>query len=138
MARRLELGAGIAAGALALLALVVLAFAPLVPYCAPTASPVQNCGAVRYQSLALTDPEAAVWAYLFGLLLVSLVAAGGAIVEARYGLRSGALPLWVGALLLFFASVFTAGWVGLFYLPTVLALGVASYAALLRRLPRRG
>jgi hypothetical protein len=132
MARRVELGAGIGAVALALLTFVALLSAPLVAYCA-SPSPVQPCSAVRHESLLNAGLDTAGWLYLTGMLLVMLVAGLGAIVEARWRIRIAALPLWICSVLAFTGCAWSAGAVGMFFLPAVLAICLAAYASALQR-----
>jgi hypothetical protein len=132
MGRRIELGAGLAAGALALLALALLLFAPLVPACAGShACPGTNA---RYVSLlqARLAPDA--WALVLTPALLTLVGAAGAIADARYGIRAGIVPLGVAAGLgLLLCLLGAAGLVGVVYFPTILALALATYGAFLDR-----
>lgn len=132
MARRVELGAGVGAVALALLTFVLLISAPLVSYCG-SPSPVQPCSDVRHESILRAGLDTAGWLYLTGMLLVMLVAGLGAIVEARWRLRIAALPLWVCSALAFTGCAWSAGAVGMFFLPAVLAICLAAYASALQR-----
>jgi hypothetical protein len=135
--RKVELGAGIAAGALSGIGMLVLLFGPLVSYCAYRASDLSQCSNIRYTSLARTGLTASGWAFTLGMFLLTLVAAAGAIGESRFGIRRGALVLWSGGTLVLFACALTASNIGLFYLPSVLALGLATYASILRRVRER-
>ena len=132
MARRVELGAGVGAVALALLTFLALLSAPLVSYCG-SPSPVQPCPAVRHESILSAGLDTAGWLYLVGMLLVMLVAGLGAIVEARRRVRAAALPLWLCTALAFAGCAWAAGAVGMFYLPSVLAVCLAAYASALQR-----
>jgi hypothetical protein len=135
MARRVELGAGIAAGVLAVLAFIVILLAPLATYCTVATSGTCPRGAIRNESLLAAGPSAGVWAFLLGVLLVMLVGAAGAVSEARFGMRRGALLLWGGTLVAFLPCALTP--LGIFYLPAVVALLLASYASTLRRVAAR-
>ncbi|HEX6122357.1 MAG TPA: hypothetical protein VFY89_04320, partial [Ktedonobacterales bacterium] len=89
MARRAQLGAGIAAGLLSLLGLVLLLVAPVVPGCRVRVSFTDHCppAGLRYVPLPQANLGADAWALLIGLLLVLLVGAVGAIWDARTGHR---------------------------------------------------
>lgn len=144
---RMELGAGVAAAAIGLLTLPMALLAPIYPLCAVT-RPGASCpaSATRYVSLLAAHPGGDVWALLLGLLLVTLVGAAGAVLDARGrpspGARlivgAGMLALW-GATLVVFAicALGSRGPLGLLYLPSTLALALAAYVALLRRLAAR-
>ncbi|HEU5440272.1 MAG TPA: hypothetical protein VFU88_13360 [Ktedonobacterales bacterium] len=138
MLRRVELGAGIAAGALAVLGFVALLFAPL-PTCAVAVPSNGKCpaSAVRYATLTQLNLETGAWLYLLALVALLLVGAAGAIAEARFGQPRGAAALWVGLVLGFTACAFSALGAGLFFLPALLALALAGYASLLRRMRAR-
>ncbi len=139
MARRVELGAGIAAAVLSVLALVVILVAPLFGTCTVRVARGQPCppGAVRYDSLLHIGLDASGWAFLIAMLLITLTAAGGAVAEAGYGLRAGAVPLWTGSLITLMACALTAPGAGLFYLPCMVALALATYASILQRVTMR-
>lgn len=132
MARRVELGAGIAAGVLSIAALLMLLFVPLVPYC-PRAGDAP-CANVRYASLLQTGLDTAGWVYLLGMVALLLIGSAGAIVEARKGLSLAAVPMWIVAMLAFGGCAFAARGVGLVYMPAVLALCLAAFASLLQRM----
>ena len=135
-ARRIESGAGIAACALSVLAFAFVVFAPIVPACA---SPAQLCprNASRYVTMIQGSPGAGVWLFVLAMLAISLAGGVGAIVEARTGRRLAAIPLWAAAVLVFGGCALAAGGVGIIYLPSVLALGLAAYASILARLSAR-
>ncbi len=147
---RMELGAGVAAAVIGLLTLPMALLAPLYPVCAVTPPRGVACPAAdtRAVSLLATHPAGAVWALLLGLLMLTLVGAAGAVVDARArpspgpGARlivgAGMLALW-GATLVVFAicALGSRGPLGLLYLPSTLALALAAYSALLRRLAAR-
>lgn len=135
--RRVELGAGIAAGILSIAGMLVLLFGPLVSYCANRVDDIGQCSNIRYTSLANTGLTAGGWVFTIGMLLITLAAAAGAIGESRFGIRIGALALWIGGALVLFGCALAAGTIGLFYLPSVLALGLATYASILCRLNER-
>jgi hypothetical protein len=132
MVRRVQLGAGIAAGILGMLSLAILLFAPLVPYCpATTALP---CASVRYDSLFHLGMDTALRMYLLGMLGLLLVGAGCAIAEARGGLRGTRTALWIVTVLALAGSAYTVHGPGLLFLPAVLVLCPANYASLACRL----
>jgi hypothetical protein len=145
---RMELGAAVAAAVIGLLTLPMALLAPLYPVCSVTPPPGTTCLATdaRAVSLLATHPGGAVWALLLGLLILTLVGAAGAVVDARArpspGARlivgAGMLALW-GATLVVFAicALGSRGPLGLLYLPSTLALALAAYSALLRRLAAR-
>jgi hypothetical protein len=153
---RLELGAGAAAAVIGLLTLPMALLAPLYPVCVATSPVAGACpsSAARYVSLLAARPGAAVWALLVGLLALTLVGAAGAVVDARTtpapnapliagigaNVRAslGLAPLW-GATLVVLAicALGSRGPLGLLYLPSTLALALAAYVALLRRLAAR-
>lgn len=138
--RKVEFGAGIAAAVLSLAALGMLLFAPLVPYCGVRVRAFAACPDVGYTSLTHAGLDAAAWAFLVGMLLLTLAGAAGAIGEARFGVRMGAYAVWAGAALVLGGCALTAGGVGLLYLPSVLALCLAAYASAaqwMRARPRR-
>lgn len=135
--RRVELGAGIAAGILSIIGVLVLLFGPLVSYCAYRVNNLSQCADVRYTSLAQAGLSATGWIFTVGLLLITLAAAAGAIGESRFGLRQGALALWTGGALVLLGCALTASTIGIFYLPSVLALGLATYASVLCRMSER-
>lgn len=138
MLRRLELGAGIAGAVLALAGLVVLLLAPFQA-CRVAVAANGNCPAADVYSTTLLrlGLPTGFWIYLAIIAGALLVGAAGAIAEARLGRPGGAWALWVGAILGFMACAFTAGGTGIFFLPAVLADGLAAYASLLRRLRAR-
>jgi hypothetical protein len=141
MVRKVELAAGIAAGILGLGALALLLFAPLVPYC-PQMSETP-CAHVRYTSLLRTGLDGPGWVYLACMTALLLAGALSAVAEARMrgpatigfaGSSVVAIPLWASAILAFAGCAFAARSAGLIYMPSVLALCLAAYASLLRRL----
>lgn len=145
---RIELGAGIAAIAIGLLTLPMTLLAPLYPVCPAAARGATTCAAASARSVSLlaTQPGAAVWALLLALLVITLAGGIGAIADARAPLAAdarlvagrGMLALWVAALLIFAACALgSRGPLGLLYLPSTLALALAAYVALLRRLAAR-
>ncbi len=132
MARKIELGAGIVAGIVSIAALALLLFAPLVPYCpVPGATP---CAHVQYTSLLHTGLDAAGWIYLLCMTALLLAGSAGAIVEGRGELSGAVIPLWGGAALALGGCAFGVRSVGLVYMPAVLALCLAAYASVLRRM----
>ncbi|HLZ24835.1 MAG TPA: hypothetical protein VKQ30_22165 [Ktedonobacterales bacterium] len=135
--RKIELGAGLAAGILSVIGMLVLLFGPLVSYCADRGSTLRQCTSIRYTSLASAGLTASGWAFTVGMFVAVLAAAAGAVGESRFGIRNGAILLWAGGALVLFGCALTAGNIGLFYLPSVLALGLATYASVLRRMNER-
>ena len=135
--RKVELGAGIAAGVLSVIGVLVVLFGPLVSYCAYRVNDISQCSRIRYTSLASAGLSASGWGFTLGMLVLILVAAAGAIGEARFGMREGAVALWAAGALVLFACALTSGNIGIFYLPSVLALGLAAYASVLRRVAER-
>jgi hypothetical protein len=141
---RMELGAGVAAATIGLLTLPMTLLAPLFPLCALPQTGGGACprGATRAVSLLAAHPGADVWALLLGLLVLTLVGAGAAVVDARTQpapdgrLIAGVamLALWGAALVVFaVCALGSRGPLGLLYLPSTLALALAAYVALLRR-----
>ena len=135
--RKVEFGAGIAAAVLSLAALGMLLFAPLVPYCGVRVQDFAACPDLRHTSLAHAGLDTAGWAFIAAMLLITLAGAAGAIGEACFGARVGAYAAWIGAALAFAACAYTAGGIGLLYLPTVLALCLAAYASIVQRMRMR-
>lgn len=138
MLRRVELGAGIAGAALTLAGLAVLLLAPFqacrVGVAANGSCPAADLYTTTLLRLAL---PAGFWVYLTIIVVALLVGAAGAIVEVQLGRPGAAFALWVGVILGFMACAFTAGGAGIFFLPAVLADGLAAYASLLRRMRAR-
>ncbi|HZC05966.1 MAG TPA: hypothetical protein VE338_10020 [Ktedonobacterales bacterium] len=145
---RVELGAGVGAAVIGLFTLPMALLAPLFPVCAVAHSATGACpaSATRAVSLLASHPGGDVWALLLGLFALTLLAAAGAVTDARAhpapGARliagNGLAALW-GATILVFAvcAIGAGGPLGLLYLPSTLALGLAAYVALLRRLAAR-
>ncbi len=132
MVRRVQLGAGIAAGISGMVSLAMLLFAPLVPYCRTT-TPLP-CATVRYESLFHLGMDTALRMYLLGMLGLLLVGAGCAIAEARGGQRGTRTALWIVTVLALAGSATTVHGPGLLFLPAVLVLCLANYASLACRL----
>lgn len=141
-ARRLELielGAGIAAAVLSLLTLAAVLLAPLVAVCPVALDARGACPRpVRFASLlqgaVRVDPS--VWAAIGLLLLFSLVGAVGAVCDARSTSRVARAATWVGTALAVvgvLAVLGIGGALGQFYVPPMLALGIASAVAGVRR-----
>ena len=131
--RRIEFGAGIAALVLSLSGVAMLLFAPLVVYCGDSGSHQSRCAHLRYTSLASSGLDATGWALIGGMAIIGLAGAAGAIIESRFAHPEGAAPLWMSAALLLLGVVLMAGSVGLFFLPPLLALGLAMYASIRQR-----
>ncbi|MFI5274978.1 MAG: hypothetical protein ACHQ4H_18260 [Ktedonobacterales bacterium] len=136
MLRRVELGAGIACGLLALAGLAALLLAP-VPYCAVNAAAHCPAADVRYTTLPRLQLPATFWIFLAVEVVVLLAAAAGAIAEVRFGRTAGAGALWADTVIGFMGCAFTATGAGIFFLPAVLAAGLSGYASLLRRIRAR-
>src|SRR5262245_19850298 len=122
MPRRVELGSGIAAAVLAALVLAALLFAPVVAYCAVSFTHTCPTGQLRTTTLVQAHTSFGTWLYLLVLLTLLFAGAAGAIAEARFGRRRGALALWIAAVLAFMGCSFTATGIGFLYAPAVLAL----------------
>ena len=138
MTRKIEFGAGVAAGVLALIGILALLFLP-EPYCTvATTATNSSCPAGKLQTASLFHllqlyPNAFTWIYLFIMLVLLLAGAGGAVAEARYGMRRGAIALWAGGILAFMSCALFAGTAGLFFLPALLALAIAGYGSIFQR-----
>ena len=139
MQRRVELGAGIATAVLAVFLLGVLIFAPVVRVCTVPLSSNRTCpdSAIRTATLLQVRAPLGTWLYLLALLAFLFAGAAGAIAEARYERRQGALLLWIAAVLAFMGCSFIAPGIGLLYAPAVFALGLAGYASVLQRMNER-
>lgn len=134
MARKVEVGAGVATVVLSVIALAVLLLAPLAPVCPVAFTAAGRCPAtLHYVTLPGAGLTPVQWIYLAFMLIVPLAGAAGAILDGELGQRRGLLLLWGGAVLAFAGCAMTATGVGFFYLPSVLALLIAAYAALARR-----
>lgn len=138
MLRRVELGAGIAGAVLALAGLVVLLLAPFQA-CRVAVAANGRCPAADLYTTTLLrlGLPAGFWIYLAIIAGALLVGAAGAIAEARLGRPRAAFALWAGGILGFMACAFTGAGAGIFFLPAVLADGLAAYASLLQRLRAR-
>ena len=137
--RRVELGAGVAAAVIGALTLPMALLAPLYAVC-PGACPPER---VRYVALLAAHPDASIWALLLGLLALTLAGAAAAVADARVAGqpvrgRAALIALWGAALVVFgVCALGSRGSLGLLYLPSTLALALAAYVALLRRLAAR-
>jgi hypothetical protein len=131
MERKVELGAGIGAAVLGVVGLIALLFAPIIARC--VSGPVQNCPQrdLRYTSLLQVHVDIAVWAIIIGLLLLVLIGAAGAVAEARFGFRGGAIPLWSATIMTLAGCLFVQG-IGLFFFPAILALTAAAITSMRR------
>ena len=137
MARRIEFGAGLAAMVLAVVGLVTLLLAPF-PFCTVPAASGCPAGHVHTVRLIEARLDSGVWVYVVGMAVFLLVGATGALADSRYNWRAGGLVLWTSAILAFMGcSIGAGGVLGLVYLPGLLAVSVAGYASVLRRLRRR-
>jgi len=129
----IELGGGIAAGALALLALGLLLFAPVLSSCSAAARPCPAAD-VRYESLLQAHLAPDAWAFVAAHALLAMLGAAGAVADARFGLRGGVVPLGVAAgLNMLLCLLGTAGLVAVVYFPAALALALAVFGAFLHR-----
>jgi len=138
MARKIEFGAGIATAVLATLLLFVLLFVPILQYC--SVELVNNQCPANGTVRSITVGEAAtpgLWAFLLVFLAVLYAGAAGAIAEARFDRREGAIPLWIAAVLAFMACAYFASFFGQLYAPAVLALAIAAYASVSQRMRGR-
>ena len=133
MARRTEMGASLAAAALAAVTLLGALFLPLVPLC--RADETGSC----YARLApLTSHavhvEPAVWLYIALMAALTLAAALGGALDALRDDRRGLALLGAGAALAFAGCALGAlGVFGSLYLPSIVALLIAGAAAIARR-----
>ena len=143
---RIELGAGIAAAVIGALTLPMALLAPLYPVCPAADGATCAAARARYVSLLATQPGVGVWALLLALLALTLVGAAGAIAdaraqvgaEARLFAGAGMFALWSASLVVFaICALGSRGPLGLLYLPSTLALALAAYVALLRRIAAR-
>lgn len=134
MARRIELAAGIAAVVLGVFALLFLLLAPLVPLCPHAGVSPCTASSVRYVPLPQANLSAASWLFVLGLFTLLLIAAAGALAEARLNARWGTWTLWAGGVLAFACCALGAGGVGVVYLPAVLSICLAAYASISTRL----
>jgi hypothetical protein len=132
MARRIELGAGVATITLALLAALLLLFAPLVPFCASGAHACAT-SEVRYRSLLQSHLGAGDWALALLPAAIALLGGVGAVVDARRSGRMGIVALGLAFFLGLIVCALGATGLGVVYLPAILGLGLASYGAFLRR-----
>jgi hypothetical protein len=132
MGRRIEFGAGVATIVLALLAALLLLFAPLIPYC-PVAAHVCAASETRYRSLLQSGLGVGDWALALLPAIVALAGGVGAILDTRSSGRIGLLTLGAALFLGLIFCVLGATGLGIVYLPAILGLGLASYGAYLRR-----
>jgi hypothetical protein len=132
MGRRIEFGAGVATVALAVLAALLLVFAPLLPYCA-TAARVCAASEWRYRSLLQSGFTTGDWALALLPGAVAIAGGLGAIVDARLGRRAGLFILGIALMLGLAFCVLGITGLGIIYLPSIMGLGLASYGALLSR-----
>jgi hypothetical protein len=135
MGRRIEFGAGVATIILALLAALLLLFAPLITYC-PIAAHVCMASELRYRSLLQSNLGAGGWALTLLPAIVALVGGVGAILDARAGGRAGLVALGAALFLGLVFCVLGVTGLGIVYLPAILGLGLASYGAYRHRRPR--
>jgi hypothetical protein len=94
----------------------------------------RHCPVATHQvSLPRAGLSGGEWAYLVALGLLPLAGAAGAVLDGERGDKRGLIALWGGTVLAFAGCALTALGIGLFYLPPVLALLIATYAAIVRR-----
>jgi hypothetical protein len=135
VAQRTEIGASVAAAALAVVTLLAALFLPLVPAC--PAGDFDSC----YSRLApLTSHavhvEPTVWLYIALMAALTLAGALGGLLDGARDDRRGLALLGVGAALAFAGcAVGALGVFGSLYLPSIVALLVAVAAAIARRRP---
>ena len=135
MARRTEIGASLAAAALALVTLLAALFLPLVPSC--QASVYGSCS-VRLVPLAsrAVHVEPAVWLYIALMALFTLAGALGGLLDGARGDPRGLALLGASAALAFAGCALgVLGVFGSLYLPSIVALLLAAVAAYARRRP---
>jgi hypothetical protein len=138
MARRVELGAGLAAAVLSLIALAVLLLTPLVPTCAGTIATGRCASGLRYVTLPAAGArvDASIWYYIGAMTVVMLGGAAGAVLDSMRQRRTGLILVWIAAAVACTgcASVAALGSaLGIFFLAPVVALVVAAAAASRRR-----
>ena len=138
MARRVELGAGLAAAVLSVLTLAILLIAPIVPTCSAPVVAGRCPGTLRYLTLAQAgrQVDASVWLYIIIMAVVTLAGAVGAVLHAVRGWRRGVWLLWPAALLTFAACAIVGaqgGALGLYFLPPTFSLALAAAAAFAAR-----
>ena len=140
MTRRVEVGAGIGAAVLSVVALVMLLLAPLVPECSGAVIAGRCPVGIRYVSLpsVAASVDNSVWLYIGAMLLVLLAGAAGAVLDGtrRPVRRAAAGVLWACTALALAGCLTVAapgGALGFFYAPAVMGLAIASYAAWARR-----
>lgn len=138
MARRIELGAGLAAAVLTVLTLAALLVAPIVTVC-PGHAAIENCPTnLQYISLVAAGKQvyAGTWIFIIVMALLTLVGGIGALLESALGRPRGALLLWPAAVIAFAGCALTGlagGALSLFFLPPVLAVSIAACAAIAAR-----
>lgn len=139
MSRRVEIGAGLAAAVLTVITLAVLLAAPIVAICPGTVNANGDCStSVHFISLlaAGKQVDASTWFFIIGMAVVMLAGGIGAALHGSLGQRVGVLLLWPAAIIAFAGCALVgleANALFLFFLPPVLALCVAAYAALVMR-----
>jgi TIR domain len=137
MSRKIEFGAGIAAGVLGLATLVYLLFVP-VPYCRVKLDKNGNCPSNQIANATLPQLHlsASDWVLFSVMVLLLFAGAVGAIAETRFDRPRLAPALWVGAVLSI-AACALLGSLGPFYLGAVLAVSIAGYTSILPRIRGR-
>jgi hypothetical protein len=139
MARSIELGAGLAAAVLTVITLAVLLAAPIVAICPGHVTTDGRCStALHFITLVAAGKQvnASTWIFIIVMALVMLAGGIGAALDGVLGQRLGALLLWPAAVIAFGGCALTAlagGALSLFFLPPVLAICIAAYAALALR-----
>jgi hypothetical protein len=141
LVRRTELGAGVAAAVLSAVTLAAVMLLPLVALC-PGAVRDGHCPfSVRYVSLLAAGGrvDVSVWLYVGAMMAVAVAGALGAILDGGFGWNTALPALWGGTGLAVVGCVFFSvqgSVLGPFFLPPVLALAIAAYAAYVRRARR--
>lgn len=142
MARRIELGAGLAAAVLTIFTLAMLLTAPIVPVCPGGATGGATGGhcasALRLIPLTAAGKavHASVWITIIVLSVVVLVGGSGAVLDGAVRRRGGALLLWPAAIIALGGCVVMGAQgsaLSVFFLPPVLALSIAACAAFATR-----
>jgi hypothetical protein len=139
MARRVELGAGLAAAVLSVIALAMVLLTPLVPTTCAGPVVAGRCAAgAGYLTLLAAGArvDASVWLYVIAMLIASLGGAAGAALDGVRRGRTALVLLWIATAVALAGCASVAalgGALGLFYVPPVLALLIAVAAALRRR-----
>ena len=133
MPARIEFAASIAALVLDFFALLALLLGPVVPYCRDSGSGMASCRSVAYTSLLRTGLDPAAWLFILGMFALILIAAGGGIAESQMHIAAGGIPLLAAGGLSTLGCLIASTGLGMFYLPALLAIGLAGYGSVLAR-----